>query len=194
MERSRLALVLSGLCTLCGCNSPQQVAEIRKTLDAQEKEFAAIRQEMQSLRLEVSELKGKQGNLDFSNLVRDLEKIAILTPGDTGYSLIRFDLGVLAVQMADVKAYANGTKISLKFGNPLSSSINGLEVKLDWGKVNEKGMPADNSEKSKQFTFSEIIRSGAWTTVPVVLEGIPPADLGYVRVYEIAHGGMSLSK
>ena len=157
-------------------------------------EIAAIRQELDELKAQVEELKTKQNQDDLDRLFKDFDRIAFLQPGDTGYSTVRYDLGVLTVQLADVTPYANGSKVSLRFGNPLASTINGLKATIEWGHTSENGSPDNATAKSKSFTFSESLRSGAWTTVPVVLDGIPPAELGFVRVKNVAHTGILLAK
>jgi Protein of unknown function (DUF3251) len=82
--------------------------------------------------------------------------------------------------------------VTLRFGNVLSSAINGLTATIDWGKVNEKGFADDSSAKSKEMTFNQTLQEGAWTSIPIVLEGIPPAELGFVRVSKIHHTGIRL--
>jgi len=161
--------------TLLGCSPQRDNAELEKRVS--------------ELEAQVKELKAAKG---FDDITKILDQVAYLTPGAQGYSTVRFDLGVLTVQMVDVQPYANGSKITLKFGNTLSSTINGLKATIDWGSVDDKGMPTAQSARSKTITFSETLRSGAWTGVEVILEGTPPADLGYVRVKDITHTGIQL--
>ena len=65
---------------------------------------------------------------------------AFLKPSSTGYAAIKFDLGYLTVQVVDATQFANSTKVKIKFGNPLGSTIKGLQGKFEWGSVNEKGV------------------------------------------------------
>ncbi|MBU3055800.1 MAG: DUF3251 domain-containing protein [Pseudomonas indica] len=44
------------------------------------------------------------------------------------------------------------------------------------------------------MSFAETFRSGAWTNVSVVLEGTPPAELGFVRIRNVSHTGIALIK
>ena len=151
-------------------------------LDKAEKDLATLQQQ-------VAELKGQR---EWDELTRDWGKVAYLTPGAEGYSTVGFDLGVLTVQLSDVKPYANGCKVTLTFGNTLSSSIDGLTATIDWGKVNGKGVADNSSAKSKDMTFSQPLRGGTWTPIEVVLDEIPPAELGFVRVKNIHHTGIRL--
>ena len=174
---------------LAGCDIDTN-AELEKKIESASAQISVLQSETASLKKELAEQKSKR---EFDNLIQTIEKVAYLTPGTDGYSPIKFDLGVLTVQLADVKPYANGSKITLRFGNTLSSSINGLKATIDWGKLTEKGGPANDSAKSKEVTFTESLRAGGWTPVSVVLEGIPATELGFVRVREVAHAGIQLS-
>ncbi len=143
------------------------------------------------MQVPVADLKKKW---DWDDFMKDWDKIAYLTPGAEGYSTVSFDLGVLTVQLADVKPYANGSKVVLKFGNTLSSSINGLKASIEWGKVDDRGSPDNSNAKSKEMTFNQTLQAGAWNKIPVVLEGIPPTELGFVRVLDVTHTGIRLFK
>lgn len=167
-----------------GC-APSHSNESRSELDA-------VRNEVEVLRVELEELKKRQVQDDMDRLFKGLDQVAFLQPGDTGYSTVRYDLGVLTVELADISAYANGSKASLRFGNPLASTVTGLKIKLEWGETDEDGVVDNDSTKSKQLTLTEPLLSGSWSTVPVVLEGVPPAELGFVRVREVAHTGIRL--
>jgi hypothetical protein len=123
-----------------------------------------------------------------------VDHVAYLTPGSGGYSPVRADIGVLTVDITDIKPYANGSKATLSFGNPLSASINGLKATIEYGKVDEKGAPKNADAKKKAVAFSQSLRAGAWTKVDIVLEGLPPEELGFVRVRDVTHTGISLSR
>ena len=159
------------------------------TNTALEKKLEAANAQIASLQKDLTEQKQK---IEFDEFIKSLENIAYLTPGSAGYSSVRFDLGVLTVQLADVKPYANGSKVTLKFGNTLSASINGLKATIDWGRVNEKGTPINESAKSKEVTFTETLRAASWTSTSVVLDALPPNELGFVRVHDVTHTGIQL--
>lgn len=188
MLRVTLAFLFS--VSVVGCNQAQ-TSQQAPTGGA---DLNSIRNELEALKIEVEDLKEKQSQDDFDQLFEGFKEIAYLQPGDTGYSVIRYDLGTLTVELSDVKPYANGSKVILKFGNPLASTVRGLKAKVEWGPTNENGSPDNESARSKDFTFTESLRSGAWTNVSVVLEDVPPTELGFVRVMNVAHTGISLNK
>lgn len=188
MQKAICTLIF--LYLISGCER----TEISNPSNNQNDELKAIQAEIQNLKSELETIKQKQAEHEFDKLVNEFDQVAYLRPGDTGYSTIRYDLGVLTVQLVDIQPYANGSKVRLNFGNPLSSKVNGLKAKIEWGKTDENGTPINNSAKSKEVTFNEALRSGAWTETSLVLDDVPPTDLGFVRVKDVSHSGISLSK
>lgn len=137
---------------------------------------------------------GLQQKIEMMDLFRTMERVAFLKPGDEGYSVIQSDIGLLTVALEDIKPYANGSKVTLNFGNTTAATINGLNAKIDWGSVGEDGTPINEKVKSREVKFNETLRSGAWTRANVVLEGIPPTELGFIRLRDVGHSSIRLSK
>jgi hypothetical protein len=100
----------------------------------------------------------------------------------------------LTVTLDDIKPYATGSRVTLKFGNPTNATLNDVSATLDWGAVDEKGLPRNDEAKSKQFSFSRSFAAGHWTVVDAVLDGVPPSSLGFVRVKELKNKGIGLFK
>jgi hypothetical protein len=129
-----------------------------------------------------------------SELTNQVSPVAYLTPGSNGYSVVESDLGRMAVALDNVEAYANGSRVTLRFGNLTSATVNRAKAKIEWGNVDKEGRPQDESARSRELTFPESLRAGAWTNVPVVLEGVQPTELGFVRIRKVGHTGISLSR
>lgn len=173
------------LCVLvAACDQPHNNAMLEGRL-------AKAESQVLKLQHEVGDLKEKR---EWDAVLQGWDKVAYLTPGAEGYSTVGFDLGVLTVQLTDVRPYANGSKVTLRFGNTLFSSIDGLKATIEWGEVNDKGVPDNTTVKSKDMTFAQSVRGGAWTPISVVLDGLPPAELGFVRVSKVSHTGIRLLK
>lgn len=172
-----VTVLLSALLSACG-----QDARIQ-TLEAKVKE----------LDTKTMALEAEVQNMSLKDLFKEVEGVAYLTPGTDGYALVKSDLGVLTVSLDNIQPYASGSRVTLRFGNLMAATINGLKVKLEWGSLNKKGVPVTESVKSREVKFSEALRSGSWTRTDVVLEGIPPTELGFVRVREVGHTGISLA-
>lgn len=151
----------------------------------------ALENKVATLETELTSLKKKIG---LQEMISDWDKVAYLTPGAEGYSLIKSDLGNLTVSIANVRPYANGSKITLQFGNLTAATIDGLKTKLEWGPVDKEGIPKNAEAKSRDVVFNEPLISGSWTNSDVVLEGIPPTDLGFVRLRDVGHRGVKLRR
>lgn len=197
-DRFQTALARIATCTLAaaliaisGCNHNAETEKLSAELAALNLQLSKVQADLDLLDKKVTSLEQKA---EWNQFTQDWDKIAYLTPGNEGYSTIGFDLGVLTVQLEDVKPYASGSKITLRFGNTLSSSINGLKAKIEWGQVDGNGAPDNNSQKMKELTFTQAIRAGAWTPVQIVLDGVPPAQLGFVRVSKVSHTGIRLTQ
>lgn len=184
MDWVRLGAVLGLICLGGGCSDRDQVASLGKKVAVLESQVKALKISVQSLEQEQS----------LDRLMRDEDSIVYLTPGSEGYSIVQADLGRLTVMLQDIQPYANGTRITLRFGNLTSATINGAKATMEWGSVDTKGHPKNDTARSRDVSFSQSLRAGAWTHVQVVLEGVPPAELGFVRVKNVTHAGISLLK
>jgi hypothetical protein len=153
-------------------------------------QIAALQQSISALQQRIEELESDD---QMEDLFEGLDGVAYLTPGADGYSVVRMDLGHLTVQLADVQPYANGSRVSLRIGNVTGATINGAKAKIEWGSVDDKGTPKNAEAKSREVEFSQPLQAGAWSNLPVVLEGIPPTELGFVRVRDISHKGIRLT-
>jgi hypothetical protein len=188
-----IALIFVALLFM-GCESVTELFNAGETITRHDEQIVILEEELKNVKEDLSNLQAEYLKLLFDKWIRDLDKVALLRPGDSGYSLVRFDLGVLTVRLADVSSFANSSKILLKIGNILACDITELKVNIEWGQVDEEGNPNNDTSKSKEFSFSEKLQSGSWTNVSVVLDDTPPADLGFVRLRDVSHGGISLSK
>jgi hypothetical protein len=168
---------------LTGCVDESRVAG----LEARVTELAKANEKIASLETQVRDLSFKQ-------MLKSWGEVAYLTPGSDGYASIRFDLGVLTIAIDDIQPFANGSKVTLRVGNPLAAKINGLKATIDWGEVDEKGMPKNEAGKSKEVVFTEQLPSGTWTRVNLVLDGVKTEKLGFIRVRDVGHQGIALSK
>lgn len=157
---------------------------------------ANLQKQIDGLTFQIEELKtqlnAQKLDRSLNELREELSKFAYLTPGADGYSLVTYDLGVLTVKIKDVQPYASGSRVTLQFGNPLSSTVTGLKLSIDWGKVSSDGVAQSQTQKTKQLTLTQELNGGAWTSIPVVLDGLPPADLGFVRVHDVEHSSVRL--
>jgi hypothetical protein len=169
-------LILSML--IAGCSKTDSTEKINSL----ERELALMKNEVETLKR----------NAETQELIETFSKVAYLTPGSDGYSLLHTDIATLTVTLSDIKPYANGSKVTLILGNTSAATINGLKAKLDWGQVNEKGQPINEQSKSKEIEFQQSLSSSSWNRLEVVLEGVAPSALGFVRIRDVSHRGIRL--
>lgn len=152
---------------------------------------AQLQGDVDSLKVLVA---GLQQKLEINEMFEDWDKVAYMTPGLDGYSVVQSDLGPMTVSLENVQPYANGSRVTLQFGNLSSATIDGAKAKIEWGKVDSKGLAINDTTNHREVTFTKQLRAGAWTQVPVVIERVPPTDLGFVRIRNVTHAGIRLAR
>jgi hypothetical protein len=165
----------------------QKVAELEKRISASE----AMVQDLQK---QVEDAKKEIGRLSVDQVVRSMEDAAYLTPGESGYSVLKGNVSALTVALQDVQPFASGSKVTLHFGNPSSATIDGVKIQIDWGKLGKNKIPDIASQESREVELSKSLLAGSWTDVEVVLEGTPPAQLGFLNVKLLGHRSIRLRR
>ena len=165
-----------------GCTTETKFNTLQHRVEQLEKNLNDLKSDVESVKNDSS----------WDRFVRESEGIAYLTPGAGGYSVIKTDFGPLTVTLDDIKAYANGSRVTLKFGNPTSASLIDVSATVNWGSVDEKGSPRNDEAKSKEISFAKMFQAGHWTTISIVLESVPPNNLGFVRVRDLKNKGILL--
>jgi hypothetical protein len=122
----------------------------------------------------------------------EARKVITLKPGAGGYSMIEGDMGRIAVAIANVEPYANGSRVTLDFGNPTAARLSGVKAKIEWGSNDAKGLPMAVNSQSMTFTAPEPLPAGSWKQFPVDLAGVPPTSLGWVRISTFDSGTVDL--
>ena len=102
------------LLSLVGCNLENKISPL-------EARIAALEKQVEQLEFQVR----------LQSEVKDWDQVAYLTPSSDGYTLVKMDLGNLTVSFANVMPYANGSKVSLMFGNLTSATIDGLSANIE---------------------------------------------------------------
>lgn len=174
--------------SLIGCSGGADRAHV----EALERRVAALEAEKEAdtTAADVFKVGARVLALEFAERNR---ATAYLRPNGTGYQVLPVEVGFITIAIKDVTPFANGSKVTLRVGNPLSSSIEGFKAKTSWGRVDEKGLPQTEGSQSKEVTFSESLEGGRWTEVTAVLEGLPPEQFGYLEFTEATHRGIRLA-
>jgi len=158
---------------------------------AAETKITALEQKIDALEKRTKSIEDAR---EFDVTLNSLKSIAYLTPGSDGYSVLESNLGRFTVSLANIESYANGSRVTLTFGNLTSATINNPKVTIEWGTVDDKGSPNNVASHSREVEFTQSFQAGSWNNVPVVLESVPPAQLGFVRLRELTHKGISLRR
>ncbi|MBE0595677.1 MAG: DUF3251 domain-containing protein [Desulfuromonadales bacterium] len=169
-----IAALLSCLVLAAACSDPR-VAELESQVTALQTEISQINE-----------------RASFEKLTRDWDTVAYLTRDPDNYALVRSDLGMLAVSLADIRPHPDGTQVTLKFGNLTAVRIHGIKAQMEWGMLDPGGLPMNHTTRSGRIDFEEKLNSGSWTKADVVLKATPPAQVGFVRLSQIGHGGIRL--
>jgi len=171
-------LVLSAA-ALAGCGAAAPGA--KTTAGAAAPAFNAA--EFGKLAARVSDLERQRAQAD--------QGVAFLKPSDPSFHRISTGMGVLALSVADVSAYANGSRVLLNLGNPMSAVLQGGTARVEWGRVDPSGDPT-GQVFSQEATFAADLPGGSWGKVELNLADVPPNELGYVRVADVRFKSISL--
>ncbi|RYD86901.1 MAG: DUF3251 domain-containing protein, partial [Sphingomonadales bacterium] len=92
-----------------------------------------------------------------------------------------------------VQPYANGSRVTLDFGNPTAARLSGMKAKIEWGATDSKGLPVvGGNVQSVNFTAPDPLPAGSWHQYDVDLPGVPPTNLGWLRVSAFDSGTVDL--
>ena len=124
-------------------------------------------------------------------LVQGLDSVAFLKPAEPEFQSLRTELGHLAVSIANVQDYANGSRVTLNIGNPTAARLQQLSANIEWGRIDQAGDPT-GQEFSKSVSLGGSVAPGAWHKVVVNLPDVPSKELGFVRVRDLDYKSISL--
>lgn len=175
---------------LIGCHeftpSPQvPAATIDAALRAQ---VAQLRTEVDALAERVQELEKKRAR---DEVDASLETRAVLQPESQGYQVIRTTVGALLVSIEDIEPYADGSRVTLEFGNASSATLMGVKATMLWqARLGEELQT--QPVRSREVDFLKPLLAGRWTRVRVTLEEVPPDRLSYVAFRNITHNAVQM--
>ncbi|MGQ0442463.1 MAG: DUF3251 domain-containing protein [Methylophilaceae bacterium] len=141
---------------------------------------------------ELFELKNQVSDVSVNELIRKYEKIAFLKVGTKEFLPITTEVGVITVSLSNIEQYANGSKVSVEFGNPLSATINNAKFTVDYGSLDKDGLVVTAKEKSKEISLIEPLNAASWNKTELLVEGLPINELGYIRVHSLAVSNIGL--
>lgn len=111
-----------------GCKEDPKTEAVAKEIKQAQEQIDELEKKLKSLTENVDR---DRESYNWDKFIGGLDRIVYLTPGSDGYAAVRFDLGVLTASLIDIEPYANGTKVTLEFGNTLAATVNGLKATID---------------------------------------------------------------
>ena len=115
-------------------------------------------------------------------LAEALNATVDLKPGEDAFSVLRMDVGSLAITLDTVAPYDLGSRLELMVGNLTSAQINQLVATIWWGIPQEDGLHAIAERRSRALTLAQPLPPGAWTRVSFALDSVPPEQIGFIRL------------
>ena len=198
MKQSGLLIALSLSVAGCG-GGGTDLAELRAELVAAKASLAELRAGLAAATAEANEAKRVADSLGRSvdllqmrSNMQAWDEVAYLTVGSQGYGVVKTNHMIpITVSIKDVTAFANGSRVVLTLGNMSAASLTGVSATVEYGRV-EGDAPDNTTARRTSLNFPEVVRGGAWTDVRVVLEGLPPKELGFIRVRDVKLSGIRL--
>ena len=150
--RAASAVVVCGGAVIAfGCAGDQEAAS------AAAAKVEAVETQLTLLQTRITSIETRQFRDDLND-----RSVAYLTPGSEGYQVIESGLGQFTVSLSNVEAYANGSRVTLTFGNLTTATIRDPKVTVEWGTTDSKGIADNQSQRSRSVEFTRELRPGAW--------------------------------
>lgn len=181
MIYARSVLILLIILLNTGCDKFNSIDNKTKINDA---EIQILKDRMSKLENNFSKYQNDTDG-SISNIYNEISENAIVSIGGDGFSIINSRLGKITVSCENITEYGSGSKVKLTFGNTTNALLNGITIKLDYGK---KFVPGNDyvewfkSVLTKQTKINEKFYPGTWANVTVSLPECKPSDLTYLSI------------
>ena len=179
MKRYGLFIYFACMLIICACSKNQ--------------EQSAVKVETNETKTRFEDLEKRVRKLELDNMFKTFETIAFISVSEKKFATIKTDIGTITFLVDDMKPYANGTKLKLIIGNPINATLKDVKFSIDYGQVDEKDLVIDKSEKTKDINLIGELKKGTWNKEELILSGIQPDKLGYVRIHDFSFSSMSLN-
>jgi hypothetical protein len=129
-------------------------------------------------------------------------KSAEFDPTDEGFHRIDSDVASFAVSIGNLQPYGDGSKLTVKIGNPSAATFSNSKLNVKYGprypdvddpKFAEKFAEFESKVRTKEIVLTKNVAGGSWNPNQIILPGIKPDALGYVEI-SIQTGAIHLSQ
>lgn len=187
MARRTFVVVLFSVLLLAGC---EKISSIESDVKSLKDSNLALSSRMSDIERGYKDLEKKflelENSIVIDRIVRDRSE-AEITPSDEGFNTVQTVYGMLTVQCKGIEPYADGSKVRVVVGNPLSCGFMNTEISIKYGvsfaNYTDGGW-ADwqKTLRRKSFKLSESINAGSWNSFTVALPGVSPDKMGYIAI------------
>lgn len=115
-----------------------------------------------------------------------------LKPEDESFSVLRMDIGSLALTLDTILPYGVGSQLMLTVANLTSAEIDGLAGTVWWGIPGADGTHEVAEQRSRPLLLSQSLPPGVWTRVTFALDSVPPDQIRFLRVAEVSATSLRL--
>jgi hypothetical protein len=170
------------------------IEDLKKKVEALETEIKKLQESSDFLSSSVYGSNSSNGLIQRLSAVEDRYLTVELDPASPKkFSRIDTTSGILYVVLEDTSPYLDGYKVKLKIGNPMYTTFQGITMNVTWGPKwdsSKKFVLAEYNkwkadQQKKEFTFTEILSSGAWSPIEIILPKTTPAQMGLVTILSI---------
>lgn len=154
----------------------------RGRVETLEREVASLKQAL------AEQQKAFEADREAVGHILDAGETVTLRRTDEGYDALWHDLGVFAIELAEVTPTEAGSRVKLRVGNVTAAAVNDVEALVEWGQDPDE-LPAPYSQR---MSLGRLLPASAWSEVTLDLDGVPPPELGYVRITDLTVGSVSL--
>ncbi len=173
-------------------------------------EFQKLKEEVSLLKVKYDDilikLKNINSQLSYHEIKLQQNDVAYIIISDKGYTNLNSNFGIFFIRVEDIKPYANGYKLSLSIGNPYFIRFIDFKFSVEWGKEFSQ-FSEDNSNATKllrsyedwkkslnkkDISFTEILDSGCWTRVEIILSPASKNELGHIALSNLSINKISM--
>jgi hypothetical protein len=157
------------------------------TACAQQTEVRQMKQEVGSLTQQMNKLGDQTVKLTQQNALNAKSTTGVyLLPGSNTPARLNSQLGNLRMSLSNVAAEANGTRATLKIKGESNDPLPAFSGKVEWGRI--QGTTDNYQEvnvQNQQIEAPASVLAPSDVTIPLLLPGITPEQLGFVRIHDI---------
>lgn len=168
---------------------------------------AETRLDMRRINDEMEDLREKRLSARMDVLAADLDSLSgtttTLDPSENGFGSVNTSTGRFLIACDNAEPYLDGERVRVRIGNPNAADYGGFTLKVKWGPKEPEPPNSDESDdawnkdyakwktananwraglQGKEVSFADLLKTGTWHSVEVVLTPVRTGDLGYIEI------------